>query len=41
MTPFTQHIKVPLGEKNADGYNAFHRLKYHMIKFDELHEIKN
>jgi len=37
----TQHIKVSPGDKNTDEYNAFHRLKYHMIKFDELHEIKN
>ena len=35
----TQHIKVSYGENNIYEYNAFHRLKYHMIKFDELHKI--
>ena len=34
----TLPIKVTYGEDNRYEYNAFHRLKYHMIKFDELHK---
>ena len=36
----TLHIKVASGGANVYEYNAFHRLKYHMINFDELHDIK-
>jgi len=35
----TVHIKVSYGENNAYDYNAFHRLKYHLIDFDQLTKI--
>lgn len=34
-----QHIKVSYGENNKYEYNALHRLKYHLIQFDQLHKV--
>lgn len=33
------HVRVSYGENNQFEYNAFHRLKYHLIDFDQLTEI--
>lgn len=34
----TVHIKVSYGENNAKEYNALHKLNYHLIDFNQLHE---
>ncbi|NLJ57573.1 MAG: hypothetical protein GX339_01885 [Tissierellia bacterium] len=34
----TVHIKVSYGENNAYDYNAFHKLNYHLIDFNQLNE---
>lgn len=34
----TLHIKVSYGDNNAKEYNALHRLNYHLIDFNQLHE---
>lgn len=34
----TVYIKVSYGENNMYDYNAFHRLNYHLIDFNQLHE---
>lgn len=33
------HVRVSYGENNQYEYNAFHRLKYHLIDFDQLTPI--
>jgi len=32
------NVAVSYGENNAKEYNALHRLDYHVIQFDQLHE---
>lgn len=35
------HVKVSYGENNMYDYNAFHRLRYHLIDFNQLTEKRS